>query len=241
VSITTSLVHLSSMLVAMSEAPNFQAEVRQLLRDRVLDAAYTLVCAEGWQAVNMSRIAATVGISRQVLYKEFGAKQALGEALVQRETDRFITGVISAMRGHPDDVVAGLAAGAAFTLRAAADDALVNASMARARDAEVGLTPLLTTGPKPIWAGAMDAIVAAVREFYDLPSSVDRQLNWIVEVDVRLTFSHMWQPMSTIDDAVQQIYATLRALFEAAANHEHAQEGLPPEPGIPATPTGGRP
>jgi len=206
------------MLVAMSEAPNFQAEVKQLLRDRVLDAAYTLVCAEGWQAVNMSRIATTVGISRQVLYKEFGAKQALGEALVQRETDRFITGVISAMRTHPDDVVDGLTAGAAFTLRAAADDALVNASMARARDAEVGLTPLLTAGPTPIWAAAMDAIVAAVHDFYDLPSHVDRHLNGIVEVDFRLTFSHMWQPMGSVDDAIQQIDATLRALFDAAAN-----------------------
>src|ERR1700760_4920878 len=161
----------------MSEAPNFQTEVRQLLRDRVLDAAYTVVCAEGWRAVNMSRIATTVGISRQVLYKEFGAKQALGEALVQRETDRFIAGVIAAMRAHPDDVVGGLVAGAALTLRAAADDTLVKASMARARDAEVGLTPLLTAGPKPIWGDAMEAVVAAVRELYDLPSAVDRQLN----------------------------------------------------------------
>jgi AcrR family transcriptional regulator len=216
----------------MAEPPNFQAEVRQLLRDRVLDAAYTLVCAEGWRAVNMSRIATTVGISRQVLYKEFGAKQAVGEALVQRETDRFITGVISAMRAHPDDVVAGLTAGAAFTLRAGAEDDLVNASMARAREAEVGLTPLLTSGPKPIWGAAMDVIVAAVREIYELPSHVDRQLNWIIEVDFRLTFSHMSQPMGAVDDAVQQIHATLRALFEAA---DHA------EPGILATPAAGQP
>jgi AcrR family transcriptional regulator len=169
----------------MSEAPNFQAEVRQLLRDRVLDAAYTLICEEGWRAVNMSRIAAMVGISRQVLYKEIGAKQALGEALVQRETDRFIAGTIAAMRAHPEDVAAGLAAGAAFTLRAGADDALVKASMARARDAEVGLTPLLTMGPRPIWAGAMDGVAAAVREFYELPDSIDRQLDSIVEVDFR--------------------------------------------------------
>src|SRR5271166_126573 len=179
----------------MSEAPNFQAEVRQLLRARVLDAAYALVCAEGWQAVNMSSIAATVGISRQVLYKEIGAKQALGQALVQRETDRFITGVISAMHGHPDDVAAGLAAGAAFTLRTGADDPLVKANLTRARDTEVGLTPLLTVGPTPIWRGAMDSIV---------------------EVDVRLTFSHMLQPMGTIDDAARQIYTTVRALLDAA-------------------------
>lgn len=200
----------------MSEAPNFQAEVRQLLRDRVLDAAYELICAEGWRAVNMSQIAAMVGISRQVLYKEIGAKQALGQALVQRETDRFITGVLSAMRAHPDDPAAGLAAGAAFTLRAGADDALVKANLSRARDAEVGLTPLLTMGPRPIWAGAMDVVAAAVREFYDLPDAVDRQLNSIIEVDFRLTFSHMLQPMGSVDEAVQQISTTLRVLFDAA-------------------------
>ncbi|WP_375485926.1 TetR/AcrR family transcriptional regulator [uncultured Mycobacterium sp.] len=217
----------------MPEVPNFQEEVRQLLRDRVLDAAYELVCAEGWRAVNMSRIAAMVGISRQVLYKEIGAKQALGEALVQRETDRFITGVISAIRAHPDDVAAGLAAGAEFTLRASDEDALVKASMARARDAEVGLTPLLTTGPSPIWRHAMDAIAAAVREFYELPGPVDRQLNSIVEVDVRLTFSHMWQRMSTIDEAVQQIYTTVRALSEAAASGATtAPDGVPSAAGI---------
>ncbi len=202
----------------MPESSSFQAEVRQLLRDRVLDAAYELVCAEGWRAVNMSLIAVKVGISRQVLYKEFGAKHALGQALVQRETDRFVAGVISAMWAHPEDVAAGLAAGAAFTLRASTDDALVRASMARARDAEVGLTPLLTTGPRPIWAGAMEAVATAVRQFYALPDSIDRQLDSIIEVDFRLTFSHMLQPMSTVDEAAGQIYATVRALLQAATS-----------------------
>jgi AcrR family transcriptional regulator len=201
---------------------NFQAEVRSLLRERVLDAAYDLVCSEGWRAVNMSRIAIQVGISRQVLYKEFGAKQAVGEALVQRETDRFVGGVVSAIQAHPDDLAAGLAAGAAFTLRAGADDALVKASMTRARSAEVGLTPLLTAGSRPIWAGAMEAIAGAARDFYDLPASIERQLKSIVEVDVRLTFSHMWQPMSSVDEAVQQIYTTVRALCRAAGSEATA-------------------
>lgn len=215
------------MLRTVADTPNFQAEVRQLLRDRVLEAAYELVCAEGWRAVNMSRIAAKIGISRQVLYKEFGAKQGLGAALVQRETDRFIQGVIAAMHAHPDDLAAGLAAGAAFTLRAGADDALVKASMARAHDTEVGLTPLLTIGAEPIWRGAMAAIANAARQFYDLPGPVDRKLDSIVEVDVRLTFSHMWQRMSTFDEAVEQIYTTVRALLQAATETAVKPAGAP--------------
>lgn len=214
---TTFLVDVY-MLVGMPEGPDFHAEVRQLLRDRVLDAAYALICTEGWRAVNMSQIAATVGISRQVLYKEIGAKQALGQALAQRETDRFIDGVISAIRAHPDDVVAGLVAGAAFTLRTGADDDLTKATLARSRDGESGLTPLMTAGPRPIWRGAMDAVAAAVRDFYELPDSIDRQLNSIIEVDFRLTFSHLLQPMSAIDDAIEQIRTTLRALFDAATS-----------------------
>ncbi|MBV9352384.1 MAG: hypothetical protein JOZ23_12750 [Mycobacterium sp.] len=93
-------------------------------------------------------------------------------------------------------------------------------------------------GPRPIWAGAMDGVAAAVREFYDLPGSIDRQLDSIVEVDFRLTFSHMLQPMSAIDDAVQQIHTTLRALFEAAANQSNAQDSLPAEIRDPAKPVG---
>ncbi|MGB3473323.1 MAG: TetR family transcriptional regulator [Mycobacterium sp.] len=201
----------------MPAVPNFQAEVREILHNRILDAAHALICEQGWPAVNMSRIAATVGIGRQVLYKEIGAKQALGEALVQRETSRFIAGVITAILSHPDDVAAGLAAGAAFTLRAAADDPLVTATLTRENDAEVGLTPLLTVGPRPILAGAIEAMTAAVRSSYDLPDAIDRQLNSIVEVDVRLTLSHLLQPMGSIDDAVRQIHATLRALFDAAS------------------------
>ena len=62
----------------------------------------------------------------------------------------------------------------------------------------------------------MDMIAAAARDFYDLPDRIDRQLDSVVEVDVRLTFSHMLQPMSTVDDAARQIYMTVRALLDAA-------------------------
>ncbi|MGV0746807.1 hypothetical protein [Mycolicibacter minnesotensis] len=100
----------------------------------------------------------------------------------------------------PDDAAAGLAAGAAFTLRAAANDPLVTATLTHENDAEAGLTPLLTVGPTPILAGA-----------------IDLQLNAIVEVDVRLTLSHLLQPMGGIDDAVRQIHTTVRTLLDAAA------------------------
>ncbi|MBQ6641152.1 MAG: helix-turn-helix transcriptional regulator, partial [Saccharopolyspora sp.] len=64
----------------MSAPASFQTEVKQLLRDRALDAARALVVDQGWDAVNMSLIAQRVGVSRTALYKELGAKQDLATA-----------------------------------------------------------------------------------------------------------------------------------------------------------------
>lgn len=44
------------------EAPNFQSEMRQLLRDRIIDAGRRILVTEGWGAVNMSRLAKEVGV-----------------------------------------------------------------------------------------------------------------------------------------------------------------------------------
>ncbi len=63
----------------------FRESVRSLLREQVLDAAYRLVAAEGWNGLRMTSIARAAGISRQTLYNEFGSKEAIGNALVQRE------------------------------------------------------------------------------------------------------------------------------------------------------------
>ena len=63
----------------------FRESVRSLLREQVLDAAYQLVAADGWSVLRMAGIARAAGISRQTLYNEFGSKEAIGKALVQRE------------------------------------------------------------------------------------------------------------------------------------------------------------
>ncbi|MFD6453157.1 TetR/AcrR family transcriptional regulator, partial [Nocardia sp. NPDC060220] len=101
----------------MAEPPNFQAEMRQLLRDRMIDAARTMVVSEGWGAVNMSRVAKEVGISRPVLYKEIGTKQALADALIERETGIYLTGIAETLARHPADPLAGMTAAAEYTLR----------------------------------------------------------------------------------------------------------------------------
>src|ERR1700726_1370971 len=104
----------------MTESRGFYTQMRDVLRERLLDAAAALICADGWNAVTMARVADAVGVSRQSVYKEIGSKTALGEAVVTRETDRVLAGVIGQLRAHGADAASGIPAAAEYVLRTGA-------------------------------------------------------------------------------------------------------------------------
>ena len=197
--------------------PNFQAEMRQLLRDRALDAARDLACSDGWSAVNMSRIASEIGVSRPVLYKEIGTRQALGEALVSRETDMFLAGVVDCLAVNPDDPIEGIARAVEFTLQTAADNTLIKTILAGERGADSGLLPLLATQPAPVLIRAIDALSLSLRARYPLLHLDDAGLDELTEVVVRLTLSHMMQPRGPVAGAVAQARRVVTAILAAPA------------------------
>ncbi|WP_084476087.1 TetR family transcriptional regulator [Nocardia ignorata] len=199
----------------MVESPNFQSEMRQLLRDRMLDAARTMVVSEGWGAVNMSRIAKEVGISRPVLYKEIGTKQALADALIERETGIYLSGVADTLAEHPADPLAGITAAAEYTLRTAGDNTLIKAVLSARQDADTALLPALVSDAQPVLVRAVDALTITVRDYYRLPQLSDEEITMIVEIMVRLTLSHLFQPTGSVDRAVAQIGAVLAGVFPA--------------------------
>ncbi|MDO3650860.1 TetR family transcriptional regulator [Nocardia mangyaensis] len=199
----------------MAESPNFQTEMRQLLRDRMLDAARTMVVAEGWGAVNMSRVAKEVGISRPVLYKEIGTKQALAEALIERETSIYLTGIAETLAEHPDDPLAGMTAAADYTLRNAGDNTLIKAVLSARQDADTALLPALVSDPEPVLGRAVAALTGTVRDQYRMSEFTDDELTSIVEIMVRLTLSHLFQPTGSTDRAVAQVGTVLSGVLPA--------------------------
>ncbi|MFE9786464.1 TetR family transcriptional regulator [Nocardia salmonicida] len=200
----------------MAEPPNFQAEMRQLLRDRMIDAARTMVVTEGWGAVNMSRVAKEVGISRPVLYKEIGTKRALADALIERETGIYLTGIAETLAEHPADPLAGMTAAAEYTLRTAGDNTLIKAVLSARQDGDTALLPALVSDPEPVLGRAVAALTATVREQYEFAAMTDDELISIVEIMVRLTLSHLFQPTGSADRAVAQIGAVLSGVMPAA-------------------------
>ncbi|MFC4377716.1 TetR family transcriptional regulator [Nocardia halotolerans] len=199
----------------MAESPNFQSEMRQLLRDRMLDAARTMVVAEGWGAVNMSRVAKEVGVSRPVLYKEIGTKQALADALIERETGIYLNGVAETLGEHPADPLAGMTAAAEYILRTAGDNTLIKAVLSARQDADTALLPALVSDAQPVLGRAVAALTVTVRDHYRLAESSDDELTSIVEIMVRLTLSHLFQPTGSVDRAVAQIGTVLAGVFPA--------------------------
>ncbi|MFD3425990.1 TetR family transcriptional regulator [Nocardia fluminea] len=197
----------------MAEPPNFQAEMRQVLRDRMIDAARTMVVSEGWGAVNMSRVAKEVGISRPVLYKEIGTKQALADALIERETGVYLTGIAETLARHPGDPLAGMTAAAEYTLRAAGDNTLIKAVLSARQDGDTALLPALMSDPEPVLGRAVAALSATVREQYEFASLSDDELTSVVEIMVRLTLSHLFQPTGSVDRAVAQVGAVLSGVM----------------------------
>ena len=72
----------------------------------------------GWAAVTMAKVAGIAGVSRQTVYNEYGAKAALGQAMVLRELDRFLDRR-RARAGHPRRPGGGDPSAAEQTLRLA--------------------------------------------------------------------------------------------------------------------------
>ncbi|MFE6921682.1 TetR family transcriptional regulator [Nocardia sp. NPDC057663] len=200
----------------MVESPNFQAEMRQLLRDRMLDAARTMVVTEGWGAVNMSRVAKEVGISRPVLYKEIGTKQALADALIERELGVYLAGIAEMLAEHPADMIAGMTAAADYALRNAGDNTLIKAVLAARGEGDTALLPALMSEPEPVLGRAVAALTGTVRELHLLAELSDEELTSVVEIMVRLTLSHLFQPTGSVDRAVAQIGRVLTGVLPAA-------------------------
>src|SRR5487761_399339 len=213
----------------MPESRGFYTQMRVVLRERLLDATAALICADGWTAVTMARVADEVGVSRQSVYKEIGSKTALGEAVVTRETDRVLAGVIGQLREHGTDAAAGIPAAADYVLRTGAGNSLIKAILVGAAGGDE-LLPLLAARPDPVLGRAIAVVRAEARTRYsELPLTAGT-LDQLSEIVVRLTLSHLMQPTGPIDEAVAQV----RALTEAALRRPAARGGVIPSAAGPA-------
>jgi AcrR family transcriptional regulator len=160
-------------------------------RDRIIDAAWAATVEQGWSGITMARLGDAAGVSRQSVYNEFGSRQHVAEALMEREVATFLVAVEAGIAAGttPADSVRG-AADAVFTM--AEHNPLVHATLSAAAGSPSPLLPLLTSRSAPVIGAAVDRVSSGLlARFPDLDRA---RLLPAVDVLVRLVLSHVVQP-----------------------------------------------
>lgn len=192
------------------EPASYRGAVRQLLRDRLLDAAREELRGRTWTQVTMARIAAAAGVSRQTLYNEFGTRDEFGQALVIREGSRFLDAVEQAIGQFPEDPLAALTAALERFLNLATSDPFVRLLLSD--DGTGGLLPLVTTRSGPVLDWAAQRVAETIRTHWPHAAAVDLQA--LADTLVRLAISHVTAPRDTPEKTAVAITTLLAPSIE---------------------------
>jgi AcrR family transcriptional regulator len=141
----------------------------------------------------MSDIAATAGVSRQTLYKEFGNRNEFGLAFVIHEGERFLDDVEAAVLEHVDDPRAAVGAALELFLRTAGEDPLIRILLSD--DGTGGMLPFVTTQGMPVVQWATARLAATIEEGW--PQAPPSDVRLLAESLVRLAISYITGPSDT--------------------------------------------
>ena len=165
------------------------------LRDRIVAAAVAMTTECGWSAVTMGALAEQVGVSRQTVYNEVGAKAALAEAIILHELDAFLGVVTRAFDDHPEQLVEAIRAATCHVLELAEDNRLLHAVVSATHGADTELLPLLTTHAQSLLAAAKLVVAERVAPYH--VGLVGPRLDAGIDMIVRVVLSHVMQPSGT--------------------------------------------
>lgn len=184
-----------------------RASYRRHVRDTALDVTRALVLERGWDGVRLADVATRTGVSRPTLYKEFGDRQGLGEALLLQEQERFLVGVRGVVEAHAGDPGVGVLEAVRFTLAEAQRSPLLHAVLTSSRRADDGLVPLLATSA-PLLRRAVAVLVEALGPH--LPGTPEQELAEVADTLVRLVVSHLVQPGPDPEQTAQRLARVAR-------------------------------
>ncbi|MBO8192587.1 TetR/AcrR family transcriptional regulator [Streptomyces oryzae] len=171
-------------------------------RETLLDAAHVAVRAQPWAVVRMVDVAAAAGVSRQTLYNEFGSKEGLGAALVERLLEDFLDGAgraaAEACRGGGDPAVC-CAAAARWVLRTARAEPIVRGALTGSFGARM---PLPLGEPGKLAAALRSRVVSGLDRAGRVPvgGPAPREGPWrqelerAYEVGLRVALSYVVAP-----------------------------------------------
>jgi AcrR family transcriptional regulator len=185
---------------------------RELLRETLFGAARDQVQERAWSQITMSDIAASAGVSRQTLYKEFGNRNEFGQAFVIHEGERFLDQVEAAVKEHLDDPRAAVDAALELFLRSAAEDPMIRILLSD--DGTGGLLPFVTTQGVPVVQWATARLTAVIEEGWPQAPPADTRL--LSEALVRLAISYITAPSESPQSTATAVSDLLGPFIDVA-------------------------
>ncbi|MFE9018052.1 TetR family transcriptional regulator [Streptomyces sp. NPDC007808] len=181
------------------------------MRERVLEEAWTLAAQNGWDRVRVADLAERAEVSRPSIYKEFGDRAGVGRALVERETERFLTRLAAVLDADRDGFADALRKGVAHTLDEGSRNPFIRAVLTAARGGTDALLPFLTSRPDPVFSSARDLLSAWLTDA--VPDVDRRQREEAADLAVRLTLSHMLLPVPGQGDVPERVTRAVCAVL----------------------------
>lgn len=177
--------------MARSRKTNFRAKVHEMLRTSILDAAFDRLSAADWSDVRISDIAADVGVSRQTVYNEFGAKDQLAQAVMLREVSRFVDGIVREFDRTPD-LSTAVEYALEFVLASGAVHPVLQRMIAEARSSTTATAlPMLTMDADTLLLPLRKMLADACLERWQLEPHA---FNLSLDLIIRVSISHLVMP-----------------------------------------------
>ena len=172
-------------------------------RSRIIDAAARLTVADGWSKVTMSRLAHEAGVSRQTVYNAVGSREALAEAMVLKESAKFVLEIVDGFDSHPDDLLRAIHNAVEYPLAFAKGNSLLRAVISATHGADTELLPLLTAHSASL-LGTVKTVIHDKAERYEIDLTPD-QISIMIDLIVRSSMSHVMQPSGTPQETASAI------------------------------------
>jgi AcrR family transcriptional regulator len=199
--------------VTADPAGSLRADVRSLVRDRLLDAAVFVFERDGWAKLTMGKVADRAGVSRQTVYNEFGTKPQLAELLIFRELQAFLA-LVNERLDQADDPVEGIGSAVRGALELAQGNPLLRAVLESAHAGDSDLLPYITQSLDLIETATNAVGEAILRRFPDLPLPPDR-FTALADLVVRVVLSHVTQPARSPETVADEIAFLVRSVLGA--------------------------
>jgi AcrR family transcriptional regulator len=181
------------------EPGDFRTRVRDLLRTSILDAARRLATEREWAEVRIADIAAEVGVSRQTIYNEYGAKDALGAAIFSREVDDFRERLMTAVAEAPD-FASAVRRAIELALEVGGSHPVVRRMLDSASNGDSSLLPLLTTRADLLVVPLRRALAEALQQRF--PGTVPERAELLTDLTIRSTLSQVVLPSDLPEERV---------------------------------------